>query len=181
MKQSSKAQIIFLEDIIFLKGQIFNNKGEKVEMIEVEVKKQLTKEELEELEELEEIRKEKETEVREEREELEKLRQLDELDEEERQKRIKELNKPYEDFLMRKKLALKYKDYNPIKGKNHYECYHDNQIFKKEKSYIKHYQTEHPDDFPFYCRVCNKGFMASQSLESHIKNSKRHKKNSLII
>ena len=163
---------------IRLKGQIFNNKGEKVEMIEVEVKKQLTKEELEELEE---IRKEKETEVREEREELEKLRQLDELDEEERQKRIKELNKPYEDFLMRKKLALKYKDYNPIKGKNHYECYHDNQIFKKEKSYIKHYQTEHPDDFPFYCRVCNKGFMASQSLESHIKNSKRHKKNSLII
>ena len=166
---------------IKLKGQIFNKKGEKVKMIEVEVEKQLTKEELEELKELEEIKKEKETEVREEREELEKLRQLDELDEEERQKRIKELNKPYEDFLMRKKLALKYKDYNPIKGKNHYECYYDNQVFKKEKSYLKHYETEHPGDFPFYCRVCNKGFMASQSLESHIKDSKRHKKNSLII
>ena len=80
-----------------------------------ENKKKLTKEELEVLAE---IKREMETEYREEREELEQLRELDKLEGEEKEKRIKELNKPYEDFIKKRRLEIQNMEYEKKRIRN---------------------------------------------------------------
>ena len=56
---------------------------------------------------------------------------------------------------------------------SYYECYRDSKKFNNEKSYIKHFEKYHYDDYPFYCDECNKGFFSSNAIENHIK-SKGH-------
>ena len=64
-------------------------------------------------------------------------------------------------------------DENKHDNFSYYECYRDGQKFNDEKSYIKHFEKYHYDDFPFYCEQCNKGFFSSNAIENHIK-SKGH-------
>ena len=56
----------------------------------------------------------------------------------------------------------------------YFECYRDGKRFSSEKNYVKHFEKYHPNDFPFYCDQCHKGFFSSYSIENHIK-SKKHK------
>ena len=42
-----------------------------------------------------------------------------------------------------------------------------------EKEYIKHFEKEHPNDYPFYCYACNYGFYSNHEIENHYK-SKNH-------
>ena len=55
----------------------------------------------------------------------------------------------------------------------YYECYRDGKRFSNEKSYVKHFEKYHSNDFPFYCDQCHKGFYSSNAIENHIK-SKKH-------
>ena len=104
-------------------------------------------------------------------EELEQLRLLDQLEGEEKEKKIKELNKPYEDFIKKRKREIEM-----MENGYYYECYHDKEKFIDEDLYVKHFKENHSSDFPFYCDVCKKGFFAYNSLESHCNNSQKHKK-----
>ena len=65
--------------------------------------------------------------------------------------------------------------YKKEKGDNvdYFECYRDGKRFSYEKSYVKHFEKYHPNDFPFYCDLCHKGFFSSNAIENHI-NSKKH-------
>ena len=56
----------------------------------------------------------------------------------------------------------------------YYECYHDNKKFSTQKLYIEHFRKEHPNDYPFYCDECQKGFRNENDLYIHY-NSKKHK------
>ena len=56
----------------------------------------------------------------------------------------------------------------------YFECYRDGKRFSNEKSYIKHFEKYHSNDFPFYCDQCHKGFFSSYAIENHMK-SKKHK------
>ena len=50
---------------------------------------------------------------------------------------------------------------------NNYICYIDEQAFPTEKLYVEHFQKEHPDDFPFYCDQCEKGFKHEEDKNKH--------------
>ena len=51
----------------------------------------------------------------------------------------------------------------------YYECYRDGSKFQTEKNYVKHFEKYHPDDYPFYCDECNKGFYSYNAIEDHIR------------
>ena len=65
--------------------------------------------------------------------------------------------------------------YKKEKDDNFYffECYGDGKRFSYEKSYVKHFEKYHPNDFPFYYDLCHKGFFSPNAIENHIK-SKKH-------
>lgn len=50
----------------------------------------------------------------------------------------------------------------------YYECYRDGKTFEEEKEYIKHFKKYHPNDFPFYCDKCDRGFYSYNAIENHI-------------
>ena len=59
---------------------------------------------------------------------------------------------------------------------NFFICEEDGMKFPSEKAYLCHYNEEHPNLYPFYCRNCNKGFNSENGLLSHEKNSMKHKR-----
>ena len=59
---------------------------------------------------------------------------------------------------------------------NYYECYLGCGKYNNEKQYVQHFAKQHPDDYPFYCYDCRRGFYASTSIDEHLKNSRKHKK-----
>ena len=56
----------------------------------------------------------------------------------------------------------------------YYECYHDNIRYLTEKQYVEHFQKVHPNDYPFYCEVCERGFLSEEAIESHYNYSITH-------
>ena len=65
-------------------------------------------------------------------------------------------------------------DKSENKEYSYYVCYSDGKKFQNEINYIKHFEKYHPNDFPFYCELCQKGFYSSNAIENHIR-SKGHK------
>jgi len=55
----------------------------------------------------------------------------------------------------------------------YYECYHEGTKFQDEKSYVSHFKSEHPNDYPFYCNICHKGFYSYMAIDNHCR-SKGH-------
>ena len=97
----------------------------------------------------------------------EKLKKEEELkkQEEELEKQDEELKKKEE--LNRQEEELKKEKESKVYS---YSCYRDGKKFETEKEYIKHFTSEHPNDYPFYCYVCNHGFYTNNAIESHRKN-----------
>ena len=59
------------------------------------------------------------------------------------------------------------------KKAGNFVCYLDLNEFETEKGYIKHFKNCHPEDYPFYCYDCQKGFFSNNAIENHCK-SKGH-------
>ena len=71
---------------------------------------------------------------------------------------------------------MKNNKYQKIK---YYECYLDGKTFNNEKEYVTHFKNCHPDDYPFYCYNCQKGFYSKMAIKNHNKMKKHHKKDSI--
>ena len=83
----------------------------------------------------------------------------------ENQKKEQEDFKKEEDIKMQNEVE---NNKNEKEGTSYYyECYRDRKIFQTEKNYVKHFKRCHPNDFPFYCDQCNKGFFSYNSIETH--------------
>ena len=78
-----------------------------------------------------------------------------------------------EDIKVEKKFNAN--NYGNSKEENafYYECFIDGRKFQTEKSYIKHFEKQHPLEYPFYCDQCKRGFNSYNAIENHI-TSKGH-------
>ena len=95
---------------------------------------------------------------------------------EEELKRQEELEREEEDLereeeLKRQEEELKIEEESKIYN---YSCYRDGKKFETEKEYIKHFAIVHPNDYPFYCYVCNHGFYSNDAIESHYKKNNHY-------
>ena len=52
------------------------------------------------------------------------------------------------------------------------ECYHDHIRYIDEEAYVKHFKEQHPEDYPFYCEECKKGFFSYDAIQNH--NNAKH-------
>jgi len=73
---------------------------------------------------------------------------------------------------LRKKEKLKKQEEDESKDKTnyYYQCYHEGTKFQDEKSYIRHFKSVHPDDYPFYCSICCKGFYSYMAISNHCRD-----------
>ena len=163
-------------------------KQEKEQLINLEEKKR-KHEELKRIEELkikEELKRQEELRIKEELKRQEELKRLEELKRQEELKRLEELKKKIEEnkrqeyierireekILQLNNLVLKEQEQNDSlqnikKNEYYYECYHDSITFETEQKYINHFRKFHPNDFPFYCDICNKGFYSYKAINEH--------------
>ena len=112
----------------------------------------------EELKRLEELKRQEEL------KRFEEFKRLEELKKQEELKRLEELKRQEE-----------LKRIEEIKNNAFYnKCDHDNKKYSNQKSYIEYFRKEHPNDYPFYCYDCQKGFVNENDLNIHY-NSKKHK------
>ena len=54
-------------------------------------------------------------------------------------------------------------------------CEEDDLKFYSEKQYLKHYEEQHPNLYPFYCDKCEKGFNSLNALLAHKNDSFKHR------
>ena len=137
------------------KEQLRNHEEEKRKYEELKVKEELKrqeelriKEELrqkEELKKIEELKKQKEEKQQENIEKIKEEKKLQLLEEQEQNTNVQNINK----------------------NEYYYECYHDSITFETEQQYINHFRKFHPNDFPFYCDICNKGFYSYKAINEH--------------
>ena len=159
-------------------------KQEKEQIINLEEKKR-KHEELKRIEELkikEELKREEELRIKEKLKRQEELRIKEELKRQEELKRLEELKKKIEENKRQEYIErireekilqlLKEQEQNDSlqnikKNEYYYECYHDSITFETEQKYINHFRKFHPNDFPFYCDICNKGFYSYKAINEH--------------
>ena len=131
---------------------------------------------------LEEIRKkmiEEEISRQNELKRQEEIRQL-----REKQRLIEKL-KSLEDQKNKKELQFKHNLINNIYDKENkpneiFICEEDGINFFSEKSYLEHYDEEHPDSYPFFCDKCDKGFNSLNAYSAHKNDSFKHKNGNVI-
>ena len=128
------------EEIIINKDEEENEEEEDEE----EIKKEKKEHKKDELKKSKELKKQLDVKKQEEKKRTSKLTQLLNAIEEEKQKRIQ----------------------NNI---NYYKCYIDKKVFNDEQKYIMHFVHCHNGDYPFYCKICDKGFWSSDAKEKHSK------------
>ena len=137
---------------------------ENEEKDEEEIKKKKKKHKKEELKKSEEFNKRLEIK---EQEETKRAAELKRLEEEKKKAKIaKQKENELSQLLKNKKEEKQIVIQTDI---NYYKCYIDKKEFNNEKKYVMHFIHCHNGDFPFYCKICDKGFWSSEAKEQHSK------------
>ena len=128
-----------------------------------------------------EERKRREEEIRRQNE-LRKREEIERKNEEIR--KIKEKKRQFEEYIRKKEEYQKQFEKNMMNQTLHIEnrpnqlfiCGEDGKRIISERAYIQHFDEEHPNLFPFFCNICDKGFNSLNSLLDHKQNSLKHKR-----
>ena len=154
----------------------FKRKEEEIKRLELEKIK------------LEEIRKKMMAEKISRQNELkrkEELKRQEEIKKLREKQRLIEKHKSLEEQKNKIELQFKHNLINNIfdeenKPNEIFICEEDGINFFSEKSYLDHYDEEHPDLYPFFCDKCDKGFNSLNAFSAHKNDSFKHKNGNVI-